>query len=165
MTPDDITQALVAECELRLFDESLPRIRKCLAQLTEEEIWHRPNDETVSVGNLVLHLSGNVRQWILGGLGGAPDTRDRPHEFSEPGPIPTEELIALLDSTMAEARTVIRAVRPEDLLRARPVQRYEETALSILVHVVEHFSYHTGQITYAVKALKALDMGYYPELE
>ena len=113
----------------------------------------------------LLHLSGNVRQWILGGLGGAPDTRDRPLEFSEPGPIPTEELIALLDSTMAEARTVIREVRPGDLLGARPVQRYEETALSILVHVVEHFSYHTGQITYAAKALKALDMGYYPELE
>lgn len=165
MTTQDIAHALVAECGRRLFDESVPRIKRCLSHLTEEEIWRRPNAQTVSVGNLVLHLCGNVRQWIVSGLGGAPDTRDRASEFSEAGPVATEELVAHLEQTMAEAREVIRRVTLQELLRVRPVQRYEESGLSILVHVVEHFSYHTGQISLHVKMRRGVDPSYHPELE
>ena len=153
--------ALIAECERRLFDESVPRLRKCLEQLTGDEIWHRPNAETVSVGNLVLHLCGNARQWIGSGLGGQPDHRQRSKEFEETGPMPRAELVKRLEDTMTGVQRVLRSVDPESLLDKRPVQAYQESGLSILIHVVEHFSYHTGQITYAVKSRKGVDMGYY----
>ena len=154
-------QALIAECERRLFDESLPRLKKCLALLAEEEIWFRPNNETVSVGNLVLHLCGNVRQWILSGLGGAADGRQRAQEFSAAGPLPTSQLLHLLDATMTDAKTVLQHLEPGSLSTVHPVQGFQESAVGILVHVVEHFSYHTGQIAYFVKARKGVDLGFY----
>jgi uncharacterized damage-inducible protein DinB len=117
--------------------------------LSDEELWGRPNDEVVSLGNLVLHLCGNVRQWIISGLGGAPDDRVRQEKFDEVGPVPREELVDKLKSTLAAAE--------------RSVQAYSETGISILLHVVEHFSYHTGQISRDTKALKGVDLGYYED--
>ncbi len=156
---------MVAEVRRRLFEESVPRVKQCLAELTETEIWHRPNDHSNSVGNLVLHLCGNVRQWVLTGLGGVPDQRKRQEEFDEKGPIPTEELLKRLDDLMAEVDAVLEKLTPEKILQPMVVQGFEETGLSILVHVVEHFSYHTGQITYFVKWRKDMDMGYYDNYE
>jgi uncharacterized damage-inducible protein DinB len=157
----DFGAALLAEAERRLLRESLPRLERCLEQLSEEEIWQRPNLETVSIGNLVLHLAGNVRQWILSGLGGADDRRVREREFTETGPLPTSALVALIESTLEEAREVLARVDPASLLAPRRVQGFEESGLSILVHVVEHFSYHVGQVVYAVKSRKAIDLGFY----
>jgi uncharacterized damage-inducible protein DinB len=154
-------KALIAECERRLFDESVPRLKKCLAALNEDEIWLRLNSETVSVGNLVLHLCGNVRQWVISALGNAPDVRNRDKEFSETGPFSAAELTQKLDTAMAEVKTVLRNLDAASLLEIRSVQGFRESGLSILVHVVEHFSYHTGQITYFVKSRKAMDMQYY----
>jgi uncharacterized damage-inducible protein DinB len=159
-TPDPLGEALVRECRRRL-DESLERIRACLSHLTTEETWRRPNEHTVSIGNLVLHLAGNVRQWIVSALGAREDVRNRPAEFTERGPIPAAELLARLEAVMAEAAAVIDRLDAGSLLERRQVQGFEETGLSILVHVVEHFSYHTGQIAYAVKAGKDLDLGFY----
>jgi uncharacterized damage-inducible protein DinB len=160
-TAADYGRALVAETKRRLFKDSMPRIRKCLAHLSQEEIWRRPNAEVVSVGNLILHLCGNVRQNIVSGLGGAPDTRVRDREFSETGPIPAAELLARLDETMADVDRALDRLDPESLLAIRSVQGFQENAVSILVHVIEHFSYHVGQITYYVKTTKAVDLGYY----
>jgi uncharacterized damage-inducible protein DinB len=157
-------RALLAETRRRLIEESQPRIHKCLALLSEEEIWHRPNGETVSVGNLVLHLCGNVRQYILHALDGAPDVRVRQQEFDEPGPIPAAELLCRLDDVMAEVDAALDRIDPASLLEIRRVQIFDESKLSILVHVVEHFSYHVGQITYFVKSQKALHTGYYAHI-
>lgn len=162
---NEVAQALIAECQRRLFDESLPRLKKCLSLLNEDEIWFRPNAETVSVGNLVLHLCGNVRQWIVSALGGAPDTRERAQEFSEPGPIAKAALIQTLDEAMAEVSRVLKELAPASLLELRKVQGFDESAVSILVHVVEHFSYHVGQISYIVKSRKSLDLKYYEGIE
>lgn len=158
-------RALVAETKRRLFKDSMPRIRKCLAQLSEEEIWHRPNAEVVSVGNLILHLCGNVRQNIVSGLGGAPDDRVRAREFSEPGPLPAADLLARLDRLMADVDQALDRLDPASLLEIRRVQGFEESGLSILVHVIEHFSYHVGQMTYYVKSKKAIDLGYYAGMD
>jgi uncharacterized damage-inducible protein DinB len=158
-------EALIEETKRRLFKDSQPRVHKCLAQLSEEEIWHRPNAETVSVGNLVLHLCGNVRQNIVSGLGGAPDRRQRALEFAEPGPIPAAELLSRLDETLAEAGRALDRIDPASLLEIRRVQGFDESKLSILVHVVEHFSYHVGQITYFVKSKKAVNLGYYAHVK
>jgi uncharacterized damage-inducible protein DinB len=154
-------RALVVEAKRRLLGESVPRLRKCLGLLSEEEIWRRPNAETSSVGNLVLHLQGNVRQYILSGLGGAPDQRRRSSEFAETGPLPAAELLSRLDGLMAEVEATLDRVDPASLLAKRRVQGVEESGLSILVHVVEHFSYHVGQISYVVKSRQAIDLKYY----
>lgn len=154
-------RALIEECKRRMMDESHPRIVKCVAQLTDEEIWRRPNEETVSIGNLILHICGNIRQWIVSGLGGAQDTRTRSKEFSEKGPIPREALLRTLDETMKDTREALDKADPSSLLRIRNVQGNEETGLSMLVHVTEHMSYHTGEITYAVKSTKSVDLAYY----
>jgi len=139
----------------------VPRLKKCLDQLTEEQIWYRPNANSNSVGNLVLHLCGNVRQWVIAGLDRQEDTRERQQEFDEQGPVPVADLLEKVDQLMVEVTQVLDRTTPIDLLQKRPVQIYEESGLSILVHVVEHFSYHVGQMTYIVKMLKDMDMGYY----
>jgi uncharacterized damage-inducible protein DinB len=153
--------ALVTEVRRRVLGELVPRVRKCLALLTQEEIWERPNAQTVSVGNLVLHVCGNARQWMLSALGGEPDVRRRQAEFDEPGPLATDGLLQMLDEIAAGMTRVLDAVTPEQLLQTHRVQGFDETGTAILVHVTEHFSYHVGQIAYAVKSRKAVDLGYY----
>ena len=156
-----LSAALVAEIRRRLLGESVVRLKQCLAMLTDEEIWHLPNHETVSIGNLVLHLCGNARQWILSGLAKEPDTRRRQVEFDEQGPIPRATLVAMVDEVAEAVSRVLDGVTPELLLRTHRTQGFDETGVAILVHVTEHFSYHVGQITYAIKSRKTVDMGYY----
>jgi len=158
---DSIGPAFIQQCERQLFELSLSRLKKCLALSSEEEIWFRPNTATVAIGNLVLHLCGNVQQWIVSGLGGAPDVRERAKEFSEQGPLPTAELLERLEKTMAEAKAVLQSLDPARLLDKRTVQGFEETGVSLLLHAVEHFSYHVGQIIYIVKSKHAVDTKYY----
>lgn len=160
-----LQQLLIDQVRIRIFNESIPRIKKCLNSLSESEIWYRPNANSNSVGNLVLHLCGNARQWIVAGLGQQADTRDRDYEFSEQGPLPTAQLIALLDQTQTAIEQILSGLSEPDLTQEYPVQVFHESGVSILVHVIEHFSYHTGQITYYVKAQKDLDTGYYANLD
>jgi len=156
-----LRDALIEEVLLRLYDESLPRILKCLEQLSEKQIWWRPNESSNSIGNLVLHLCGNVSQWIGSGLGGFPDTRTRQAEFDKREGISRGELTQLLSFTMELIKPVITNLEAEELLHKRAVQTFEESGLSILVHVTEHFSYHTGQIAYITKMLTDNPLGFY----
>ena len=156
-----VAELLIQEARYRLIEESIPRLHKCLDQLTEEEIWFRPNSNTVSIGNLVLHLCGNVKQWLISGLGGVPDKRERQKEFDEPGPLPTEELRERLDSLATDIESVLKQLTTDDLLSLKSIQGNDSSGVSILVHVVEHFSYHVGQVTIMVKSRKDIDMGYY----
>ncbi len=161
MKANSLTQLFLEEVKRRLFLESWPRLHKCLDLLTEEEVWARPNPSSNSVGNLVLHLCGNARQWIVSGLGGAPDHRRRDLEFSETGPIPKARLAELLDQLKPEIWHTLDRLSEEDLLKTYAIQGFQESGISVLVHVVEHFSYHTGQVSYFVKAKKDLDLQYY----
>ena len=156
-----LTAAFITEIKRRLFEESMFRLKKCLAELTEEQIWYRPNKASNSVGNLVLHLHGNVRHWIVAGLGKNKDVRERQKEFDEPGPVPVEEMLTDMEQLMTEVDAILNQTTANDLLEVRNVQGYQESGLSILVHITEHFSYHVGQMTYIVKMLKDKDMGYY----
>lgn len=156
-----ICSALIAEFERRVMEESMPRIKKCLSLLSEEEVWIRPNENIVSIGNLILHLCGNARQWILSGVGGQADLRERDSEFSEKGPLPKAQLIKKMDLLAVDLSAVLKELPAEKLLEKNEVQIYEETVLSMLIHVIEHFSYHTGQITFLTKSLKNVDTGYY----
>ncbi|MFK7920697.1 MAG: DinB family protein [Bacteroidia bacterium] len=160
-----LSTLLIQESHRRLVQESIPRIRQCLDQLSEEDVWYRPNENSNSVGNLVLHLCGNVRQWLVSGLGRTPDSRQRDIEFSERGPLPTQQLLKELSVLAEEIQKTLAELNEDDLSKAYLVQGFEETGVSILVHVVEHFSYHVGQITYFTKARKDIDTGYYAGLE
>jgi uncharacterized damage-inducible protein DinB len=136
----------------------LPRIERCLKLLSEEEIWWRPNPASNSVGNLTLHLVGNVRQWINSGLGGELDKRDRNREFAERGPIPRRSLLALLRNTVAEADRVLGSLNRHQLRRRFSIQRFEVTGSQAIWHVAEHFAFHSGQIIYITKLKRGIDL-------
>ncbi|MFZ0960392.1 MAG: DUF1572 family protein [Terriglobia bacterium] len=149
---------LVAQAEHTLEQVYLPRIVSCLAQLSPEQIWWRPNVASNSVGNLVLHLTGNVRQWIISGLGGAPDVRQRDREFAERGPLPRRLLVSRLRQTVREACRVLRRLSPADLARVHAIQKYRASGAEATFHVAEHFSHHAGQIILLTKMLTGSDL-------
>lgn len=161
MSSQAITQALIEEVNFRLFEESVARIKNCLERLPDEKIWWRPNASSNSIGNLVLHLCGNVRQWIVSGVGEEKDIRRRSEEFDERGPVSKTELLSLLNDLEPDVRKVLERVTPEELLKVKPVQVYEHSVLTMLIHVTEHFSYHTGQIAWITKMLTDEDLGFY----
>ena len=165
LEPDAFLEATLNEFRRRVFTESMERVKYCLRQLTEEEVWYRPNENSNSVGKLVLHLCGNARQWIVAGLSDKPDVRQRDAEFSERGPLPSSGLVKLLEETEEELEETLQSLNAENLLQEYAVQGFQELGINILIHVIEHFSYHTGQITYFVKARKDIDTGYYSGLD
>ncbi len=140
------------------------RIETCVRKLTMEQIWTRRHENENAIGNLVLHLCGNVRQWILCGVGGAEDRRDRDAEFARREPLGAEELLSRLRETLAEADRVLERLTPQDLLSERKIQVYEVTVLHAVHHVVVHFSEHTGQILWATKGMTGEDLGFYAYL-
>jgi uncharacterized damage-inducible protein DinB len=162
-TDEALGRSLAEQTRRQMGELSRARIRRCLDELEDEEIWHRPGATTVSIGNLILHLAGNVRQWIVASLGGAVDDRRRQEEFDTQGPLPRAELLARLDAAVDEALAVIEALKPADLLAPHRIQGFEETGLSAILHVVEHFSYHVGQISLMTKLAKSVDLGYYDD--
>ncbi len=148
----------LASSQHSLAKQNLPRIVECLQQLSEEEIWWRPNPASNSAGNLVLHLCGNVRQWIISGLGGAKDRRERGREFAERGPIPRQVLVTQLRRTVRDACRVIARLADDSLSRKYEIQGYNVTGLDAAFRVAEHFGYHTGQIIYITKLKRAQDL-------
>jgi uncharacterized damage-inducible protein DinB len=161
---EDALHRLFLDCSVRRLAQSSSRIEACLGKLTEEQVWARGSENENAIGNLVLHLSGNVRQWIVAGVGDAPDTRERDGEFSARGGSSVPELKERLRGIVGEAAAVIGAVAPERLAERVTIQRYELSVLEAIYHVVEHFSLHTGQIIFATKLLTGSDMGFYPHL-
>lgn len=122
------------------------KCKHCLSQLTDEQVWWRSHPSLNSIGNLILHLCGNVRQWIVAGLGGAADNRDRPGEFSERGPIPKDELLNRLESVVSEARAVLARQTARQLLKARRIQGFDVSGLKAIFDSVPHFRGHTQEI-------------------
>jgi len=140
------------------------RIQDCLARLTPEQVWTRNSYNENAVGNLVLHLSGNIRQWIGSGVAGLPDNRHRDAEFDARGGVPPTELGELLKTRVTEAAGIIRAVPAARLTERITPQGHDVTVLEAIAHVVEHFSMHTGQIIFLTKMLTGEDLGYYRHL-
>ena len=142
-------------------DQNTNKIKSCMMELDEQGIWFSPNGHLNSAGNLILHLCGNIRQYIISSLGGLPDTRERETEFSTKGGLTREELVGKLHNTLEEARSVISKADPGNLMRKRVVQGMSYSGVGIVIHVTEHYSYHTGQIIFLTKLLKDVDMGFY----
>jgi uncharacterized damage-inducible protein DinB len=141
------------------------RIEACVGRLSDEQIWWRPNPAVNSVANLLLHLRGNVSQWVLAGLGGAAYERHRTQEFTASRTEPAAALLAALSTTVLEAQRVIRGLSPEEMARPRRIQGYDVDGVYVVVHVVEHFSYHTGQIVHVTKELlgPAAQIDFFPQ--
>ena len=157
----DAGDAFVSQARSLLKSDYFPRIERCLESLTEEDIWSRANAEVNSIGNLMLHLSGNARQWIVGGVGGAPDLRARQEEFDARNGPPRAQLLSILKQTLDEVDAVLADLPSSRLLETLTIQGFEVTVMSAIFHVVEHFSMHTGQIIYITKQLTARDLHFY----
>jgi uncharacterized damage-inducible protein DinB len=153
------------EQSLKSIDENTSKIKACMKQLDEKDIWFRHNEHVNSVGNIILHLCGNIRQYIISSLGGAPDIRERDLEFSTAGGFTNAELVAKWQDTIREAKKIIVQASPENLLRHRVVQGTDHSGISIIVHVTEHYSYHTGQIIFLTKLYKNIDMGFHTNVD
>ena len=145
-------------------DENTQKLIICLNELEEAETWKRPNQHSNSVGNIILHLCGNIRQYVISSLGQMEDIRERDKEFSADGGYSKSELLKKLSDTVEQAKNIIKNISETELLRKRQVQGFTLSGIGIIIHVTEHYSYHTGQIIFWTKLLKDKDLGLYANI-
>ncbi|MBI1761160.1 MAG: DUF1572 family protein [Acidobacteria bacterium] len=163
--------AFLRQARFRLREDYPVKLRLALAPMNEEQIWWRPNNASNSIGNLLLHLCGNARQWIVAGVGDTADVRTRAAEFAAQGALDKEALLTLLEATLTEVDGVLCSLESEVSAKASdaPLQRlivpqgFPQTVLDAIFHVVEHFSYHTGQIVYLTKQVSEQPTRFYDE--
>jgi uncharacterized damage-inducible protein DinB len=149
----------------KLCVEFWPRTCKCLDALTQDQIWWRPNENSNSIGNLLLHLNGNLRQWVLGPLGRRENHRDRDSEFAQCSQLETGALRGALDAGVREFDVLLANLNPDQLAQRYEIQgRQNISGLEAIYHVVEHFAMHHGQIVYITKMLTGSDLGFYAYL-
>ncbi|MCW5516727.1 DinB family protein [Muriicola sp. Z0-33] len=161
---NELRQEIIENALYRL-DESTRMIRSSLSFLQEEDIWKKPNPNSNSVGNLILHLCGNMHQYVLAALGNTEDIRERDSEFSsEPG-LSSSALIDMLQRKVDKVKETISSCTLKNMLFRRKVQGFNLSGAGIIMHVVEHYSYHTGQIAYWTKILKDQDLGFYDGID
>ncbi len=148
----DIATAFLDRSRHYLGVEYPIKIRRCLDVLSADQLWDRPDSRSNSIGNLLLHLSGNVRQWIVSSVGGAPDERYRSGEFEAREGAGVDELFGRLRATLDAADAVIAGLDATTLMHRRTIQDRDVSVLDAVYHVVEHFALHTGQIILLTKA-------------
>jgi hypothetical protein len=151
MNVEELAAAVGKEAAQEL-TSALAKIKHCLGQLTDEQVWRRSHPAMNSVGNLILHLCGNLRQWIVAGLGGGMDTRNRPAEFSERGPIPKDELLRKLETTVGEARAKLERQSARALIEIRRIQSFNVTGLAAIFDSVSHFRGHAQEIIHITRS-------------
>lgn len=136
-------------------DGALGRIAHCVGQLTDEQVWWRPRPDMNSVGNLILHLTGNAKQMIVSSIGGEPDDRDRPAEFAARETVPKAELLRRLTDVVTRAKTVLSAATPEELCRVRRVNTFELTGAEAIVRCIAHFRGHAQEVIHLTRTILA----------
>ncbi|MEO9514028.1 MAG: DinB family protein [Flavobacteriaceae bacterium] len=161
---NQIRQEFVQNACYRM-DESLRMIKICLDKLPENVIWQKPNETTNSIANLILHLCGNITQYGIASLKGQEDTRNRDKEFSMLSGLSKNELYQQLVNTIGNAKESFLEANMEVLLKKKSVQGFEFSGIGNIVHVVEHLSYHTGQIALWTKILNNQDLGFYDGID
>ncbi len=146
-------------------DENTRMIHKALSHISDEELWKRPNVQSNSIGNLLLHLCGNIHQYAISALGNKNDERNRDVEFDTNDGYTKLELMNKLEETLEKAKDTMNALSEADWLKHRSVQGFRFSGIGIALHVVEHYSYHTGQIAWWVKQMKNVDLGFYDGID
>jgi uncharacterized damage-inducible protein DinB len=149
----------------KLLDEYWPRLKSCVESLTDEQVWWRPNDTSNSIGNLLLHLNGNVYQWLVASFNRSDDARNRPAEFAARSGAPAAELLQQLERTLQQAGDVLSRLTDADLTATMHIQGDTVTGLEAVYHVVEHFGMHYGQIVYITKLVRGENLGFYRQLD
>jgi hypothetical protein len=147
-----IGAACIAECR-KLLRRNYEKIRHCIDQLNDEHVNWRPFAQQNSIANVILHLCGNARQWIISGIGGASDVRHRPSEFSDRATYAREDLLLRLEQTFNEADGVLATIDPAQLLTPKTIQGFQETNLTAMLHASSHFEGHTHEIVYITRFL------------
>lgn len=145
--------------------ERFRRIELCVGKLSDEQLWTRNHENENTVGNLILHLAGNIRQWLVSGVGGEPDKRNRDAEFARREPVDRNEALSLLRLAIDDADRVLSSVSAEDLAKKRKIQAFTVTGLHAIYHAVEHLAEHTGQIIWVTKRLTGEDLKIYAYLD
>jgi hypothetical protein len=165
MTDQQISTLFLAFSREKLLNQYWPRLRVCVESLNDDQVWWRPNDASNSIGNLLLHLNGNVQQWLVASFDRMDDTRNRPAEFGERQLVPAAVLLEKVESTMRRASDVLSRLTDADLRETFYIQGYTVSGLQAVYQVVEHFGLHYGQIAYVTKMLRAEDLGFYRQLD
>jgi uncharacterized damage-inducible protein DinB len=160
----DVTALFLEFSRRKLLEHYWPRLKASVEALTEEQVWWRPNEASNSIGNLILHLNGNVGQWLVDSFEEREDLRDRPAEFGAHGGMTAAALLERLGATMDEAARVLANLTEDDLVARYEIQGYHVSGLEAVYQVVEHFGMHYGQIAYIAKSLSGRDLGFYREL-
>jgi uncharacterized damage-inducible protein DinB len=162
--PADVPALFLEQSRHMLIEQCWPRLKGCVESLTNEQLWWRPNEACNSIGNLLLHLNGNVREWLVTSFNRLEDNRNRPAEFNQRESISASALLSQLGATIQQASEVLARLTPDDLLARYEIQGYKVSGLEAVYHVVEHFSMHYGQVLYIVKTLQGADLGFYSYL-
>ncbi len=158
---DAVSKEFIEQIIYRL-DESTRMVTLSLGHLTDEDMWSRPNETSNSIGNLILHLCGNIRQYAISSLGNTQDTRERDAEFEANAGFSKKELLDMLIETVEEAKRVLETCTVSELMRKREVQGFVFSGIGIAIHVTEHYSYHTGQIAFWTKQVNTKkSLGFY----
>jgi uncharacterized damage-inducible protein DinB len=161
---NDLAKEFIAQ-SIKRIDESTGRIAKCLTAIDPADIWKQPNASLNSIGNLLLHLCGNIRQYVISALGNTSDTRHRSEEFSLQTDQSKDELMRQLADTVSEATGIIGKLDGHALAKIYQVQGFHLSGIGIIIHVTEHYSYHTGQIAFWTKLMQNKDLGFYANID
>jgi uncharacterized damage-inducible protein DinB len=163
-THADVSSLFLEHSRQKLFEQYWPRLKSCVEPLTDEQLWWRPNEACNSIGNLLLHLNGNVRQWLVASFSRLEDNRNRPAEFNQRELISASALLDQLGATIQQASEVLARLTAADLAAPYEIQGYKVSGMEAVYQVVEHFGLHYGQVLYIVKTLNGMDLGFYSEL-
>src|SRR3954469_8142723 len=164
MPESDISTLFLDFSRKKLLDQYWPRLRTCVESLTDDQVWWRPNDASNSVGNLILHLNGNVQQWLVASFSRLQDRRERPAEFAAREGLSAAALLERLEGTVGRASEVLARLTEAELGATYHIQGYTVSGLHAVYQVVEHFGLHYGQIVYITKLVSGKDLGFYREL-
>lgn len=155
-----VTSLFLSFSRTKLLEQYWPRMRQCAESLSDEQVWWRPNDASNSVGNLMLHLNGNVTQWMVASFNRAEDKRNRPAEFAAREGMAAAELIAMLGATVERAGQTLARLTEADLVATYQIQGFTVSGLQAVYQVIEHFALHYGQVLYITKQLTGRDMAF-----
>lgn len=162
MSKESLTREFTSYAVVKLRDH-FAQVRRCAGMLSEVQLWYRANEHSNSVANLLLHLTGNIRQWIIGGIGGKEIARERQGEFDARGGMTREEMVGPLEAVIEDACAVMRKMSEQDLAKEYEIQEYTTSGIAAVMHVVEHFAFHTGQIITTTKWVLNVDLSLYDE--
>jgi hypothetical protein len=146
----EICDAFIAAARNTLA-EGMRKIEHCVGQLNDQQVWWRPRPEMNSIANLMLHLSGNLQQWIVAGVGGAKDVRNRPLEFSDRSIRPKGDVIGLLEKTIAEADAALARLKADQLVSRRRIQGYDTNVIAAIMNTIPHFRGHVQEIIHITR--------------